>query len=1171
MTILVKKCKTLKDYIRAEQGLSRKEKEIEFEDFVGLWLKVHPGFGPNVYSPNNNEVPNKLQKKFKISSLMRGQSSLGTDWYTGNEDELKGIECKYQHSGSSITLHKLAPKEVALKKTKITEKYLATNMSKVSHVITEFLGDWTPIFGDDIYTEDSYNNIKKYLANSNNNFSVLGRLAGYREALLGPEKGSDIFHRQSIKDMFAEIEVQIGFDGKARLLSIKPTSAGKSLDPILLWYNYLLPKYFGEKDKILTIGVNPRLTILNGNTVKRIYDYIARKPKNTKNIVIASELDMQGGNDSEREELESIKQYVKVISPGKNNKNILNELAEWKRKGHHLHIETTVHSYYLLGEVLKKLDITTDFMSIDEVKNTVLEKDSTRTDCLFDSTGEVTIRLGMDANIVGTNTDNKKEYDTSMLNKDLWRNFTQPNRDTPVQWEEIECTSRGFKRSAKVHITQIDINDLPSVLSNARINKTRDLIKYKKQTVPLSWALKLQVWALLLLDDPRNYPLLQNSNRKRVADFVKFANVYWPDFVKTLGDSRTTEIKNLLKMKFVDIYKNGVTHNVIMNTVNSIQEDYPSGAFVVQCKKLSEGWDPTDGWIDAGGFNDPSWSKTHIGQTFGRAQRGKGTALLSEIMFTDRTQEHTIKNEFQRVAEVCNLLSVGSNINDSITITKYDKSPSTGGSRSGNKIRIAVHELKQADEITKKVFSDLITFGNMNPFSPIVNELFESRYGQQYFDIALGRGNEKKKIVLDAIEDPQFADFFSQYGNNCKNEYAAKRHKFADIMKGRHFLLTDENKEIGKAFHRKYVLDEKLKHKKDALKFLKSAQFVINNANVENYAGNIKPGIILLIRKEIKKHYKGRMLSEGQNAWMNKTLLRRFPFSGKIILKSYINLLDNFVSDVEDLNNKMIKRVEELQQLTTGQSFSGTLKGIVTDMVLNEFGILKKTNCINTLLVNSKYSLKECEQFAKNNQKMLVDWIEKNYKKYNSREEQWTELDKFVSDTDLIHSLSNEKVNNLCPSKKEIESYFQIKAAKRTAREVCNRKDYVNPSAKTFIADGIEYESAGQANRSIEIRDVRTLAKYRSDVYYFKEDGPKPPKNVRFHNTPYGYGPKTSVFDLCKTAGEKYASQYSQGSIPEWWKKVSTLHPEEFFVEERPLTIDEIKLFAGKLSSMVMK
>ena len=103
----------------------------------------------------------------------------------------------------------------------------------------------------------------------------------------------------------------------------------------------------------------------------------------------------------------------------------------------------------------------------------------------------------------------------------------------------------------------------------------------------------------------------------------------------------------------------------------------------------------------------------------------------------------------------------------------------------------------------------------MNPFSPIVNELFESRYGQQYFNIALGRGNEKKKIVLDAIEDPRFADFFSQYGHDCKNEYAAKRTKFTDIMSGKHFLLSDKNRQKGKAFHRKYVLDEKLKHKED--------------------------------------------------------------------------------------------------------------------------------------------------------------------------------------------------------------------------------------------------------------------------------------------------------------------------------------------------------------------
>ena len=1164
MTNLIKKCSTLAEYLIEEAKLSTTEKEIEFEDFVGAWLRVHPGFGPNVYSPNNNEVPRDIQKTFKMDSLMKGKRSMGADWFSGDIDEIKAIEVKYQHAGSAIKLDKIAPKEVALNKTKITKRYLATNMSRVSNVVTELLGNWVPIFGDDIYTEDFYQLIRNYSARNVFVNNYLGSLAGYRKASKGPEKGSDTFHKQSIKDLFNEITEQLKYDGHARCLAQKPTAAGKSLDPVLLWYDYLLPNLFSTKDRILTVGIAPRLTILSGNVIKRVDDIVARNPANTKIIVIASEID-SGSSTEDRDELNRIKQYVTVISPGKENKNIIKILADWKRDGYHLHVETTIHSYHNFGDALVKLGITEDFMAIDEVKNTVLDLESTRTNCLFDATGEATIRVGFDANIRGTNTDDSVEYATSMLNTELWRNFTQPTRTTIVEWDELDCTSRGFKRPAKAHITQIDINDLPSVLSEARINKKRDLVKFNKVTVPLMWVLKLQQWALLLLDDPKNYILFSLSNRKRVGGFVKFANMYWPKFVTELGDTRRTEIKRLLAMKFVDIYGNGVQHNTVMNTVNSIQSDNPNGAFVCQCRKLSEGWDPTDGWVDAAAFIDPSHSSTHISQTFGRTQRIGGnteSALIAEIMFIDSTLVHTLKNEFNRVARVCKLLAQGSNINDSITITKYGNQPGGGGGRGGN-ILIAVHELEEATDLLE-IFKRQLEYGNTNVFSPIVNEIFESAYKQQYFDVPTGSGKQKKIISNKVINDSRFIEFFSQYGINRKDEYGARRSKFTDIIFGKHFLLSEENKKLGSQLYKKYVLNERLKHKRNMLAQLNSAKTVVATTPMSYFVGNDTYGILQVLRKGIKENYSEKMHSEKMTGSENRSLLRNFPWSANILLQSYINLCDNLVKEVEKRNNAIIKRIEDLQEKTTAQSFSGTMKGEISNMVLLEFGIVKKENKHAVLLGKSKYSLVECEQFAKKNQKLITDFIEKNYKNYINRKDQWEATMGFANDNNLIHSLSNEKINNLCPNKEEIETHYRLHAARFVAD---NRKDYVNPSAKTFIAEGVEYESANQANRAVGVR-VRMLAKYRSDVYYFKEDGPSTPTKIRFHNTPYGNGPKTGVYDLCKTAGEEYTSQYKKGSTTQWWNKVSTLYPEEFFVEDRIATKEEIAKNHMSLSGM---
>ena len=771
MTTLVKKYSKLHSYLDAESKLTADEKQKEFEHLVGLFLKTDPYYGPTVYDPNTNNVPSTFIKRNNIGHLLAGQKSKGADWYT----ECGGgtaVEVKYQHDDSSIKLGKLSPKEVALNKTNITHRVLATNLSRVSREIVEYLDNWTYIFGEQIYTEEVYQRIRQYVLTPKKK-TVLTE-CGYRsDTIITP--GSTQFHEDSIKDLFDEIVAQIGYDGVARCLSIKPTASGKSYDPILIWKHFL-EKFFNEKH-LLTCTVNPSLTVLAGNMTKQVKDIVARHAK-TRVVVLAGDV-RKGMEDPE--ELNLIKSEAEVVD----KKSIIDVWLDWMQGNYHLHIETTIHSYHIIGELMIADQVTGDFMYIDEVKHTVQEEDSEWATCLFDACGAWTVRVGADANPVEATDEQGNQIPTSMHNKDLWRNFTKPGQLAPVVWEEGDVTARGWKRKTKLKVHVYDVNNLPVELQRAVHDKKSAVVKINGIMAPQEWVFALDAHAWYMLNHPtRRFPMLNFNTRDRVAKFIKFAEYAWPEIVKQHGDRRNPEISRLLDTPFIDIYSNGTTHNKIQRLVDGIPANYPTGAIVCQVKKLSEGWDPKDGWVDSISFVDNSGSKIRIAQTIGRGQRlggGLDDVVVHHTMIVDPQNQLEVKREFAIVSRVAEALESGQNIDDLITFFDHTNPSVPGAVRNkGSKNLRPIWEL---DGGLMGAFKGFYQNGGFNPFASVVEEIFQ-KYHAGYMALDPIRGNTRTtKAYIESVAN-EYKEYFNQYKN-----YVGKRTTFGNIMRGTHPLL----------------------------------------------------------------------------------------------------------------------------------------------------------------------------------------------------------------------------------------------------------------------------------------------------------------------------------------------------------------------------------------------
>jgi hypothetical protein len=730
-----------------------------------------------------------MENLWNIGSLLKGARSEGADAYKLTQDVGIAFEMKYQHADdTSIKGSKLSIKEVALNKTNIEMRMLMTNQNSVSGFVKDKLAHWGTIFGDEIYTEEAFQRIKYFLKHKK---PYAPTPTDYRQDVLY-KVGDKTFHENSMKDLWKEIQRQIKKYGNARVLIIKPTASGKGSDDILYQENFLRPHNVGKK--LLTCGVNPSLTVLQGNVGKRIKEIKARN-SNIKVFVLAS-ADITRGVD-DRELLQVIRTYCKII----NANELLDVILDWQEGDYDLHIETTVHSYKNLGKVLNIAKITGDSMYIDEVKKTVQDVYSDFTACLDDTCGKWLIRKGADANEVDAKDEQGNHMPYSMGNRDYWRSV-------PVRWQEDDVTKRGWKRKTRLEVYRYDINEISDPKLREMIGEGLKFdFHYKGHKVPKMWAIEVHKTVNYFLNHPtRKHPLNHLNNRERVAQFCAFATDYAKEIVLQKGDLRNPAIKRIHDMVQTNIYANGNTHSKIQKTVDGIPDGTNKINVANQVKKVAEGWDPKDGWVDTVSFTDPSDSKIRISQSIGRGQRlGQGfdDLIVPIAILYDSTDQYSVKNYgMKKVQTVANALELGKNIEDSITFFDHNgKEDGPGDGRTkGKKNKRSVFDL---DGTTfGDAYKSFANSNSWNPFTNIVEEIFEDSLG--FYNVKYSNAHAMADFNNSIAQNPRYKDFFEQFSNleRC-------RRAISDIRMGGYWLLPDELKLRGKKLWRQFKKDNK--------------------------------------------------------------------------------------------------------------------------------------------------------------------------------------------------------------------------------------------------------------------------------------------------------------------------------------------------------------------------
>jgi len=1173
MNELIIKHSNLSDYTRAFNSMSHKEQEDEFENIGGLWAKQSPKYGPVVYSSNvKNEIPRKKQVEWGILKDGINLGNKGADWWADTTSGPVALECKYQHEEQSLSqekkkslgMHKFGDKDKFLQSTNAVEKVMITSADRTSRHVQVYAEDWILISGDMIFEPLVYKRMRQVaLAEKQNQLAafVKPKIISYRPSEAGPDMGSDAFHKDTMKDGHTDVINQITQHGNARSLWKKPTAAGKGYDPILYWKDFLSPYLIAQNPKqnvFITCTVSPQLTVLNGNTEKQL-EQIDATGSNVRVRILAS-----SRNRDDKDELNALKSKAVVI-----NKFDLDDEIEkaLKSKTHtHFHIETTVHSYYKLADILRSKKITGDFLYIDEVKNTTQEEDSDHAMCLFDNHAVWLVRIGADANTVEHTDTRGNQTPTSMGNTELWRT-------TGVEWQEIDATSRGWKRWTEPGVGMFDIRNLhPSILSLVSQQKNGVMIKDNGFTVNLEWRLHLEVLAKRLVQCDRRFPLLKVNSLERAKLFEQYATKVWPEIINSLpGDARRPEVKRLLNMPFLSIYRAGNSHNKILSFVESIPTDYKNGAFVIQVKKLNEGWDPTDGWVDYIGFVDASGSRTLISQLVGRGARNdparkyKGLPVLM-IKVVDSENEYSIPYAFREIEGVCHSLGAGNNIDDSLTIFDYTNKGRPGSIKSrGSKSYRGIY----TQGGWNNAYVGFKRNGRYNPYASVVEDVYHT-YKDVWYD-AYNDNLKRQNLNQEIIENEKFVEFFSQY----KDE-TTRRGKVSHIMKGMHFLMRYEFQKEARTKYQKSIGNYRQDVRGSAYNWLIETRDAITQAKLGDYLGladkAIVSQLILQVRKTTKVLEKREMSYASQT--INVRLLRMYPTTGKILETLFRNALDEFINNVRELENEINNDYMDLQKKTTSNSANGTMAGILKRIVANKYGLIPDIEkVVNNLKgenvnrkVKSSLTKEELEITYKKNIKIAMSIYENIH--YNE-----TLSDKFANVTErntrFIEECENQGlIVNLVASpvhtvinpnmskefRKEHDAYWNIVNAKNA---VADRKEYVNGVAKPFIADGKEYPSKPHADRDLRLdsvhkRPLDALLNFRPDLYYYKETGPGTPIKVQFIVTPHGE--VSTVQDAFKLDLENKRITTS-GS---WWANRVKNYPEEYYTDTRIPTQEEV-------------
>ena len=742
------------------EALEQHGGRLLFEEYVALYLKATlPG---DTYWLGEDVVPAHVAQKYRFTNLLKGKRSLGGDVINIYQNRAVAYESKWFDDKESINLKLVANKQQVINKTGIDQLIFTTNARRTSDAVTEWVDEAGFMFQEEWITREVFDTVKAYI-----NSQV--------KKTYKPMTPRDQFFRDALS------ELQTDFDKKftkvatskilTRIFQHWPAASGKGSFPRLAYDMIFEPRWNYKKAYPINTVINPTLTVLKGNLVKHIHHDIGLgNIDNVIHVIYAGDV-TKAAKDTE--ELQSIRSMAKVFV---NKIEFVKFLRETQNQTVWVH--TTVHSYDRLAKVMKGQKKSFYFAHIDEVHHMIQPDYSTWTASLNDSACLIQIRLMSSAN-----------------KRKARGNGATYSMDDPafcdIQVKDLDeqtAVKLGYKRKTVLLNYVYDDNSFPIDWIERLETGGQPLIKLKDTdiVVPMSWFMAVDsLFRFRVEYSERNHTKLTLNSIKECQEFAKFIVAIRPKLLKELAHSNNPVYRRLLKATIMvaDTQENSTVK--LLKEVSAIPDTFED-SFIIHCRLLGEGWDPENGWIDSNMFISPTHSEIRIYQDVNRGSRiGNGSKSINYVVqFFLKDEENHFNDMFARVKSVGEALEVGVDEITEQVIFKQIRNIPKGKKMSR---QAGTDVLSYYDEVSADFFANsfntYIKEGRYHRFGGIVNDIVTSwiKMDQER------RGYLPTWKIINQMKTDikkQYKDFFGQYKSDIS---------FLQIVKGEHFLLSDEN------------------------------------------------------------------------------------------------------------------------------------------------------------------------------------------------------------------------------------------------------------------------------------------------------------------------------------------------------------------------------------------
>ena len=747
-----------------------------------------------------NEIPTTIKDQYELDKIISGDTSGGADvWCVPKiKNKLTAVEVKSENEGHkkrSLNLGRLAIKETQLNKTKVgkNDRICVYDFQGTSRNLDYFLDNWATIHIDQLFNEQSFFDIKKYILEEK---LPEQQPYDYRDDL--QHSG---YHEKQLTRIADKILAQKKQHGNSRGLVIKPTATGKGVDPLLLFRKHLLPTYKNSKkyDKIVEM-VSPSLNVLTGNVLKQIKDHMG-SGFDVETVIKCSDL-------TPSDDPKDLVLLETLVTVAKTDKQLQDIVDKAKKQGRWIWLHTTLHSYYNVERALYSTGARDIFIQyIDEVKHTVQDWDSNFCRPLKDNLLRIKHRVGFDGNILEgreASDENGIEYHSSMGNKKIWREIYE-------EMPEDDAVKLGWKRRTRLVVIPFEDSRLPDKLRESLYENKNGFVKIKGTgvSIPFTWVQSIYAVIIARLKNPKFKHTMVSTNKIVWSNgYARAFRSLLPKILSTITISKQNKfiINRLKKLKIVSIYDLGNSGKKIQRKVDSIPNLY-NDSVIVQVKLLTEGWDPKKAWLDSWSFADPTASKIRIYQTGGRPARigddifdpnrlKESICIQPLILQSDLSKEIAINRAFKQLALVASAMEIGKDtIKDSITFLFWKSVNSASSTRTSGTSSETFMLGMTAQTMTDSFCPYYKSNRRFSPWADTVDAIYNDT--KKLYNLKNNHDTLVKQKFYNTIQSKiEYKDFFSNFQKNRRNKIIGA------IGRGRFWILSEANQLEGQTLHR---------------------------------------------------------------------------------------------------------------------------------------------------------------------------------------------------------------------------------------------------------------------------------------------------------------------------------------------------------------------------------